>query len=245
MSGTVNLSDLAIQVGSGPRWAMVRTYFGISAFGVNAYRRRRARRADRQRARRARDGLEHEELYFVGSGHATFTVDGDEIDAPAGTFVFVRDPAAKRRAVAKEAGTAIVIAGAKPGEAFKPSGWERQAPALVHFATKEYDKAIEALEALLAETPEDAGVLYNLACAESLNGNKQQALEHLRRSVELDPSFRELAEKDSDFDAIREPPRPTIRSSRQRSPGSLTPAARARSAGTGSASGRATSMTAP
>jgi tetratricopeptide (TPR) repeat protein len=202
MSGTAELSDLAIQVGSGPRWAMVRTYFGISAFGVNAYI------ADEPGVTVVSEHDEvtggHEELYFVGSGHATFTVDGDEIDAPAGTFVFVRDPAAKRKAVAKEGGTAIVIAGAKPGEAFKPSNWERQAPALVHFSTKEYDKAIEALEGLLAETPEDAGVLYNLACAESLNGNKQQALEHLRRSVELDPSFGELAKKDSDFAAIRD-----------------------------------------
>ncbi len=201
MSGTVNLSELAIQVGSGPRWAMIRSYFGISAFGVNAYL------ADEPGVTIVSEHDElhgdHEELYFVGSGHATFTVAGDEIDAPAGTFVFVRDPGAKRKAVAKEGKTAIVIAGAKPGEAFKPSGWERQAPALVHFATKDYGKAIEALETLLAETPEDAGVLYNLACAESLNGNEQQALEHLRRSVEIDPSFRELAEKDSDFDAIR------------------------------------------
>jgi tetratricopeptide (TPR) repeat protein len=204
VSGTVKLSDLAIQMGSGPRWAMVRSYFDISAFGVNAYV------ADEPGVSIIGEHDElssgHEELYFVGNGHATFTVEGDEIDAPAGTFVFVRDPAAKRKAVAKEAGTTVVIAGAKPGEAFKPSNWERQAPALVHFSTKEYGKAIEALETLRAETPEDAGILYNLACAQSLSGDREQALEHLRRSVEIDGSFRELAEKDSDFDAIRDDP---------------------------------------
>ena len=204
MSGTVKLADLAIQVGSGPRWAMVRSHFGISAFGVNAYIADEPDVTIIGEHDELREG--HEELYFVSSGHAAFTVDGDEIGAPAGTFVFVRDPAGKRKAVATEAGTAIVIIGAKPGEAFTPSNWERQAPALVHFSTKEYDKAIEVLEALRAETPEDAGILYNLACARSLSGDKEQALEHLGRSVEIDASFRELAEKDSDFDAIRDDP---------------------------------------
>jgi tetratricopeptide (TPR) repeat protein len=97
-----------------------------------------------------------------------------------------------------------VIAGGKPGEAFTPSPWERNAPALAHWGTREYDKAIEVLEQLLTETPDDASVLYNLACAESLTDKRQDALDHLKRSIELDPDFRELAEKDSDFDAIRD-----------------------------------------
>ena len=207
MSGSARLSDLAVQIGSGPRWAMVRTHFGIQAFGVNAYVADDAGgqligEHDELGKRAGR----HEELYFVADGHATFTVNGDEIDAPAGTFVFVRDPAAMRSAIAKEAGTAVVIAGGKPGEAFTQSPWERAAPALAHFGTGEYDKAVEALEQLLVETPEDAAVLYNLACAESLTGKRQEALGHLKRSVELDPDFRELAEKDSDFDAIRDDP---------------------------------------
>ena len=207
MSGSARLSDLAVQIGSGPRWAMVRTHFGIQAFGVNAYVADDAGgqligEHDELGKRAGR----HEELYFVADGHATFTVNGDEIDAPAGTFVFVRDPAAMRSAIAKEAGTAVVIAGGKPGEAFTQSPWERAAPALAHFGTGEYDKAVEALEQLLVETPEDAAVLYNLACAESLTGKRQEALGHLKRSVELDPDFRELAEKDSDFDAIRDEP---------------------------------------
>jgi tetratricopeptide (TPR) repeat protein len=207
VSGTVNISDLAVGLATGPRWAMVRTHFGITAFGVNAYV------ADEPGIEIVREHDEvgeraghHEELYFVGSGHATFTVNGDEIDAPAGTFVFVRDPAAKRSAVAKGAGTTVVVAGAKPGEAFTPSDWERNAPALAYFGTGEYDKAAGVLEELLAETPEDAGVLYILACAESMSGKGDRAVEHLRRSVELDVSFGELAKKDSDFDAIRNDP---------------------------------------
>ena len=34
----------------------------------------------------------HQELFAVMTGHAVFKVDGEEIDAPAGTVVFVRDP---------------------------------------------------------------------------------------------------------------------------------------------------------
>ena len=207
MSGAAQLSDLALQIGTGPRWAMIRTHFGIGAFGVNAYV------ADEAGAQLVGEHDEvgerasrHEELYFVASGEATFTVNGDEIDAPAGTFVFVRDPAAKRSAVAKKAGAAVVVAGATPDEAFTPSQWERPAPALRYWATKEYDKAIEVFEGLLEETPEDAGVLYNLACAESLAGRADNAVARLRQAVEIDASFAELAEKDSDFDAIRDEP---------------------------------------
>jgi tetratricopeptide (TPR) repeat protein len=207
VSGTARITDLAVQLGSGPRWAMVRTHFGIGAFGVNAYV------ADEPGVAviGEHDELgnlagQHEELYFVASGHAKFTVDGDEIDAPAGTFVFVRDPTAKRGAIATEAGTAVVIAGGKPGEAFTPSAWERSAPALNFLATQDYDKAIEEFERLRAEAPDDAGLLYNLACAESLAGRTADAVEHLSGAVELDPDFRRLAEKDSDFDPIRAEP---------------------------------------
>jgi tetratricopeptide (TPR) repeat protein len=207
VSGTASISELAFGLAGGTRWAMVRTHFGITAFGVNAYVADEAglEVVGEHDELGERSG-KHEELYFVSSGRATFTVNGDEIDAPSGTFVFVRDPAAVRSAVAKEAGTTIVIAGGKPGEAFTPSPWEKNAPALAYFATGEYDKAVEMLEGIHAEDPEDAGVLYNLACAESMSGKGDQAVEHLARAVELDSSFGELAEKDSDFDPIRNDP---------------------------------------
>ena len=205
MSGTANISDIAVSLVTGQRWAMVRTHFGINAFGVNAYV------ADEagvdlvgEHDELGEGSGRHEELYFVANGHATFTVSGDEIDAPSGTFVFVRDIAAKRRAVATEAGTTIIIVGGKPGEAFTPSPWERNAPALAYFATGEYDKAIEELERIQAENPDDAGVLYNLACAESRLGRKDSALKHLRQCVEAEGRFKQNAVSDPDFDAIRD-----------------------------------------
>jgi tetratricopeptide (TPR) repeat protein len=142
----------------------------------------------------------------VLSGKATFTVDGQTVDGPAGTIVFVRDPAVQRKAVADEAGTRILAIGAKRGEAFVPSPWERSAPAFPFFASKEYDKAIEVLEAAHAEFPDDATVLYNLACAESMSGHTAEALDHLRQSAASGERFRELAKTDTDFDPIRGEP---------------------------------------
>jgi tetratricopeptide (TPR) repeat protein len=207
MTGTAHISDLARQLGGGPRWAMVRYHFGISSFGVNAYVADEAgmeviEEHDEVGPRSAR----HEELYFVADGHAMFTVNGDEIDAPAGTFVFVRDPAAKRKAVAKEKGTAILIAGSTPGVAFTPSAWERQGPVLAYFAEQQYDKAIEELDRLRAETPEDPTVLYNLACAYARTDRKSEAFDLLRQAVDIDSDFGKNAKTDPDFDAIRDDP---------------------------------------
>jgi tetratricopeptide (TPR) repeat protein len=207
MSGTANVNELALRLGGGPSWAMVRTHFDIQSFGVNAYI------AEEPGIRIIEDHDElgeraggHEELYFVANGRATFTVNGDEIDAPAGTFVFVRDPAAKRTAVAQEAGTTILIAGGKPGEAFSPSPWERNAEGLVHFANEDYARAAETYEQFLDERPGDAGFLYNLACAESRLGRKESALLHLRECIEADAKYKENAVRDPDFDAIRDEP---------------------------------------
>ncbi len=149
----------------------------------------------------------HEELYIVVSGHARFTVDGKEIDAPAGTLVFVRDPALKRKAVAEEKGTTALVVGGPRGEPFSVSSWERNSEFLRYFETKEYDRAIEVLEERNREEPDSANVLYNLACAEALTGRHENALAHLNRSISIDASFRAFAQTDSDLDAIRADPR--------------------------------------
>lgn len=187
------------------RWATVRHHLGISAFGINAWTADEAgTEIIGEHDELGRRAGKHEELYFVVKGRATFTVDGETVDAPGGTFVFVRDPAAKRKAIAAEAETTVLVIGARPGEAFQPSQWERSAPALGFFATKEYDKAFEFLSKAREETPDDAGILYNLACAESLLARTDDAIGHLRESIANDDSFREVAQKDSDFDPIRE-----------------------------------------
>ncbi len=54
-----------------------------------------------------------------------------------------------------------------------------------------------------AEAPD---LLYNVACCESLAGQKTEAIGHLRRAIEGSERFRAFAAGDSDFDAINGEP---------------------------------------
>src|SRR5207248_7927159 len=83
------------------------------------------------------------------------------------------------------------------------TGWEAARRANRFYERKEYDSAIETIRTVL-ESREDPVILYNLACYEALDGRAHDAVVHLRRAVELDSSYRQLAENDSDFDAIRD-----------------------------------------
>lgn len=190
-----------------PQWFPIRAELGIGSFGINAWRAGEAGQSlidEHDELSDAAGG--QEELYVVLSGRASFTVGGETVDAPQGTLVFVRDPATKRAAKAVEPGTTVLVAGAKAGEAFTPSDWEASAEALHFWETKEYDKAIELLTAKHAELPDNATVLYNLACAESLAGRGDEALGHLKQAIELSPPFRKAAQTDADFDPIRDDP---------------------------------------
>ena len=83
------------------------------------------------------------------------------------------------------------------------TGWEAARRANRFYERKEYGRAVEAMRTVL-ESRVDPLVLYNLACYESLDGRADDALAHLRRAIELDASYRTMAESDSDFDAIRD-----------------------------------------
>jgi len=186
----------------GKTWIPIRKHFGIRAFGVNAWV------ADAEGEDVIGEHVEesgHEELYFVSSGRATFTVEGEEVDAPAGTVVFVRDPQTKRKAVAREPGTTILTVGAKPGEAFEVMNWESVAEMWPLYEAGDYEGAAAVLREALAREPEPA-IYYNLACMEALLGQTEEAIEHLGHAAE-EPRFREAAATDSDLDSIRNDPR--------------------------------------
>jgi tetratricopeptide (TPR) repeat protein len=188
-----------------PTWSRVRQYLGIGAFGINAWTAQDPGiEVIEEHDEVGESAGKHEEVYLVLSGRATFTVDGDDIPAAPGTFVFVGDPTIRRKAVAEEPGTTVVAIGAQQGVAFQPSEWERSAPAFGYFATGEYDKARDVLAELLEEHPENGGILYNLACAESQLGHSDDAIVHLERAVEQENRFKDAARRDSDFDPIRD-----------------------------------------
>ena len=108
-------------------WKPVRRYFGIGSFGANAAKARRAGDVLTHDHTEVSDaGTRHEELFLIVSGHATYRVDGREIDAPAGTFLYVPDPETLRGVVAREPGTVMLALGAEPGCAFTPSDWDTE-----------------------------------------------------------------------------------------------------------------------
>jgi tetratricopeptide (TPR) repeat protein len=187
-------------------WRPVRHHFGITSFGVNAWTAREAgdRIINEHDEAGPGDDDSQEELYFVQQGRARFELDGESVDAPAGTFVYV-PPDVKRTAFAEEPGTTLVAVGGRPGTAYEPSGYELWMPLNELYQAGEYEQVIErGREAI--EAHEYALPLYNLACVESLAGHKEDAIEHLRRAIESRESLRSLAREDSDFDAVRDEP---------------------------------------
>ena len=183
-------------------WRPVRRRLGVQAFGCNAYTAEQA--GDRVVEEHSEsDG--HEELYFVANGRATFALDGEEHDAPAGTFVFCR-PGTTRGAIAAEAGTTVVVFGCKPGVPHEVSKWEQIFVAFGHLRSGDEARGREAIEAAIAEHPGEWQGHYNAACFEADTGNREAAIAHLKRAVELDPQAAEYAAKDDDFDAIRDDP---------------------------------------
>jgi uncharacterized Ntn-hydrolase superfamily protein len=66
-----------------------------------------------------------------------------------------------------------------------------------------YADGAAILREALASRGEDAVLLYDLACFESLSGDTESAAGHIRRSLELDPGLRAGAEADTDLEALR------------------------------------------
>ncbi len=104
-----------------PDWFPIQHFFGLRAFGVNAFR---AEAAGIQLIG-DHDGLHsaHEELYLVLSGKARFTLAGEGVEAGAGTVVAVPDPSVRRGAVSLEPDTAVLAIGAEPHGEFV-SSWD-------------------------------------------------------------------------------------------------------------------------
>lgn len=188
-------------------WTPVRRHFDIGAFGVNAYRAARAGDEVVEDHDESGGGAgRHEELYVVIAGKARFTVAGEVVDAPVGTLVFVRDPAARRHAVAEEPGTTVLVVGGARGEAFAVSPWEWYFAAIPLAQSGDHAGAADLVAEGLEQRPESGPLLYNLACFESLAGRRDQALGHLARALELEPQAREWMLADDDLDPIRDDP---------------------------------------
>ncbi|HEY3962282.1 MAG TPA: cupin domain-containing protein [Gaiellaceae bacterium] len=180
----------------------VREHFGIHSFGANAFTP-----AEDGTLIGSHDesGTGQEELYIVLEGTATFEIDGKTVEAPAGSFVFIR-PEAHRTAT----GDGIVLAlGGTPGQAYEGldwgDAWSFHRDSMAAYGEQRYADALEAVRAGLAHKPDHPGLNYNYACFATLAGETgDETFEHLRRAVELHPSFAGQARKDDDFAAVRD-----------------------------------------
>jgi hypothetical protein len=183
----------------------VRHHFGITSFGMTAWTGRETGDQILNEHDEADAQDRSEELYLVQSGRAAFELDGERVDAPAGTFVLV-SPGVKRTAFADEPATTIVVVGGVPGKAYEPVGWELWMPLGKRYEAGEHEAVAELLRPMVDANPQYPLLAYNLACLESLTGNTDDAMVHLRRSIEGSERFRDYAKGDTDLDAIREEP---------------------------------------
>jgi mannose-6-phosphate isomerase-like protein (cupin superfamily) len=194
---SVHLDELDAIPGPGTlTWHPVRAHLGIRAFGSNAYSAQPAPPAKRVVGD---DVIEphvesaeynHEELYFVARGRATFRLDDEEIDAPAGTYVFVPDTATHRHAVAAEPGTTVLSFGGPP--TFTPTAWEwyYRANPLIE---SDPQRAREILENGLTVNADSPGLRIHLARLEVAAGNEERARELVREALARQPEAEELA----------------------------------------------------
>jgi tetratricopeptide (TPR) repeat protein len=186
------------------QWHPLRHTLGVRAFGINAYTAAKA--GDLVVEDHTEAALGHEEIYVVLAGRATFTLDGEDFDAAAGTVVHLADPSVRRVARATEDGTRVLAVGGPPDAAYEPSPWEPAFRAEPLARAGDTDGAIAIVRAALDSKPDDPGLLYNLACFEALAGRDDDAIAHLTRAIELRPSSAEWAATDKDFDSLRERP---------------------------------------
>jgi hypothetical protein len=183
----------------------VREHLGIRAFGINAYT---PGEDGTLIGEHDEAGSGQEELYLVLDGSATFVVDDETVDAPAGTLVFVR-PESRRKATGD--GTVLAIGGT-PGEAYEGIDWGTAWPfhreSMTAYGEQRYADALDAVRRGLEREPDSAGLHFNYACFATLAGDTgDETFAHLRRSAELRPRFREDARRDDDLAALREDPR--------------------------------------
>ena len=198
------LDDLdRIPVGnSGLEWRPIRRRFDLGAFGINAYSS--AHVGGEIVEDHTEEQLGHQEVYLVVRGRATFHLDGNDVDAPAGTLVVLKDPSVTRGATAVDADTLVLAVGGKPGEAFAPSAWESYFSAAPLATEGRYDEAIELMQTDAEQHGEKPAFLYNLACFEALGGRHEEAVTHVVQALDAAPRFAKWARTDSDLDSIRD-----------------------------------------
>jgi tetratricopeptide (TPR) repeat protein len=201
----LHIDDAERIAGHGFAWRPLRKALGTTAFGVNAYTSDAGDEVIEDHDELSAGAGGHEELYVVLQGSATFTVDGDEVAAPAGTLLVV-PPGTRRGAIAAEDGTTVMVIGGVPGAAGPRTPFEYWYEAEPHYRSGDYARAVAIASEGLADWPEHPSLNYQLACYEALQGRREQAIAHLRIAFAGNPDTREWAAGDEDLESVRDDP---------------------------------------
>jgi tetratricopeptide repeat protein len=195
----VHLDEIEAIPGPGTlTWHPVRATLGLRAFGTNAYTAA-SLGDDVVEPHDENPDLAHEELYFVARGRARFILDGESFDAPAGTYVFVPDPATHRHAVAEEVGTTVLSFGGPP--TFEPSAWEWMFRA-VALTESDPAQAREIVEDGIEKHPESPGLRIALARVLLGEGDEDGARAALREALEREPDAEDYVRQDAALSAL-------------------------------------------
>jgi quercetin dioxygenase-like cupin family protein len=185
----------------GAPYRPLRHHFGITSFGISSFTGKAGDRIINEHS----EEDDQEELYLVFQGRATFELDGERVDAPAGTLVFA-EPGVKRTAFAEEEGTTVVVVGGKPGKAYEVLGFEVWAPFHSLYDAGDYAAAADQARAAIEARPEALGAFFYLACCEALAGREDDAARHLRHALERSERLRGIARRTSELDSVRDRP---------------------------------------
>jgi tetratricopeptide (TPR) repeat protein len=180
----------------------VRRHLDITAFGVQAFSAPSGVDVINEHDETLLGEAGQEELYIVMSGAATFEIDGESIDAPTGALVQVQ-PTAKRKATSKEDGTTILVVGGTAGKPYEPSP-EEAAEAFAAYGAGDYEEALAKQLIVVEKQPDSPVAHFNAGCFAARVGRTDEAIEHLRRAVDINDRVKELMADDEDLDSLRE-----------------------------------------
>ena len=181
----------------------VRRRLELSSFGIQAFRAPAGVDVINEHDEISFTGEDsQEELYIVLTGAATFVIDGESIDAPAGSLISVA-PASRRKATANEDGTTVLVAGGTPGKAYEPTPQEA-ADAFAAYSAGDYETGLSKQLIVLEKRPNDPLAHFNAGCFAARAGRADEAIEHLRRALEINERIKELMATDEDLDSIRD-----------------------------------------
>jgi hypothetical protein len=177
------------------RWHPLRHALGTRVAGMAAFTTDEPGGLLIEEHRESEDGRGHEEVYVVLRGRATFTLDGETLDAPAGTFVAV-EPEVTRSAVAAEAPAAVLALGGPP--AYRPSAseWIERARPLIR---SNPERAAAIVEELRAAVPDSPGVPIADALLAVGRGDGARAASLLAELLARKPALRAVLAEDPDL----------------------------------------------